>query len=367
MGLSIAVELAQKYDSIFVIEQQPSFGHGISSRNSEVIHAGIYYQPGSLMAKLCVEGNRRLYQLCDKNGIRYRRIGKIIIANSADQISDLERLFDTGSKNGVDGLKIISDKQIAALEPNVVAKAGLVSPNTGIIDGLGLMDCLYASAKASGADFAFNTKIVGLECQPDGITVVTESNDGEIFTYGSKVVINCAGLFSDQIAEMVGLDIDKLGYRLFFCKGDYFSLRRSLKNLVSRLIYPMKTPKSPGLGVHITIDLDGGLRLGPDAVYLESNLENYKIDSGKRFSFAEAAKQYLPSLTVDDLQPGMSGIRPKRTPPGKTQRDFVIRHEVDRNCPGFINLVGIESPGLTSALAIGKYVREIVDDEHLLK
>jgi L-2-hydroxyglutarate oxidase LhgO len=357
IGLATAGEIAQRKKEVFVFEKNHSFGLETSSRNSEVIHAGIYYPENSLKTRLCVEGKSLLYELCDRHGIAYKKLGKIIVAVSENEITQLEKLYEQGRKNGVEDLMLLSRTELKTLEPNVEARAGLLSPSSGILDSHTLLKFLYSQAREKGAEFVFNTEIIGIERLETKYRVEIRDREG-ISTFISRVVINAAGLNSDRIAQLAGIDIAKAGYELHYCKGEYFSLSSKYRNLVNRLIYP--TPEQAGHGIHMTLGLDGRVRLGPDAHYVEEI--DYRVDETQKEAFYNSVKRFLPPVEFEDLEPEFAGTRPKLQGPGETFRDFVITHEEKAGFPGLINLIGIESPGLTASPAIARYVSRMVNE-----
>jgi len=352
VGLAIADELAEQGKSVFVFERNSTFGQETSSRNSEVIHAGLYYPEDSLKAKLCVEGNRLLYELCEKNNIPHKKLGKIILAANEREIPKLEDIYQQAERNGVTDLELLSQADIKRLEPNVKGRAGVLSPSTGIIDTHSLMQFFHKKAAEHGVDFLFETEVVGLDRAGDGWKVSVRDWEG-ISELATRVVINCAGLHSEEVARLAGIDRDD--YALHYCKGDYFGLSSKWRNAIDHLVYP--TPEQAGLGIHATLSLDGMIRLGPDARYVDSI--EYKVDISQKRAFYESAKKFLPALEPDDLTPDFAGVRPKLQGPNDGFRDFVIRHEDEDGFSGLINLIGIESPGLTACLAISRYVREL--------
>ncbi len=351
VGLAIAAELSQKYDDIVVLEKHEKFGQETSSRHSEVIHSGIYYPPNSLKAELCVKGAKLLYEYCEKHSIPHSRLGKLIVASNESEVTDLQEIYNTGIQNGVKELTLIKKDEINKMEPNVNAVAALYSLNTGIIDSHSLMSHLHGVANSSGVMFSFNTEVDSIQKQKNGY-VIGIKNDS--YKFVSSIIINSAGLSADYIAAMAGIDIDKAGYRLSHCKGSYFSYSR--KSPVKMLVYPVPHKDLSGLGIHATLDLSGRLRFGPDTEYVDAI--DYKVDAGKRDIFYESAKKYIKGLDKESLNPDMAGIRPKIK--GEGIKDFVIKHEIDRGMEGFINLTGIESPGLTASLSIAKYVKNII-------
>ncbi len=351
IGLATAREIAQGQKEVFVFEKNRTFGLETSSRNSEVIHAGIYYPEGSLKAKLCVEGRRLLYELCNRHNIAYKKSGKIVVAGDENEIDWLEELYEQGRRNGVDDLVFLSRTEVKKLEPNVEARAGLLSPSSGIVDSYSLLKFLHDQAREQGAAFVFGTEVIGIERMGTKYEVQVRDRDG-ISAFVAHIIVNCAGLDSDRIAQLAGIDIAKSGYGLHYCKGEYFGLDSKYRNLVSRLIYP--TPEQAGHGIHWRQTLDGRVLLGPSAHYVETI--DYAVDETHKQYFYNSAKRFLPFLKLEDLTAESAGIRPKLQGPGDQFRDFVIQHEQKAGFPGLINLIGIESPGLTAALAIARYV-----------
>ncbi len=352
VGLAIASELARKHAPLYLLERNPQYGQETSSRNSEVIHAGIYYAHGSLKAKLCVEGNRLLYGLCRRHGIPHERITKIITATRAGEESELERLYALGAGNGVE-LRMMTAAEVHSLEPQIVTVGGLFSPSTGIISAHGLMDYYCRSAKEKGAVVQTHCTVVALERRTADYRI-TVSEGGVLSTMTSERVVNAAGLESDTIASLAGIDVDAEGYRLHYSRGCYFSLPARLSTCVSRLVYPV--PTSETLGVHAVLDLGRRLKFGPDIEYQQTRSLDYRVDEAKRAAFGASVRRILPHVRDEDLTPDMSGIRPKLQGPGEPARDFLIREESPRGLPGLINLVGIDSPGLTASAAIAQYV-----------
>ena len=358
VGLAIAAQVAGQRKAVYLLEKNEGFGQETSSRHSGVIHSGIYYPAGSLKAKLCVEGNRLLYELCQKHGIGHKKLGKLIVAASDEETGQLQELKAKGQRNGAEGLRILSSHELKKLEPNVEGVTALLSPSTGIIDSHALMEYFVARAKDGGAEVAYNKEVVGIEKLGNGYKVTVDEGDTGKFSFETRILINCAGLYCDKIAELAGIDIAKAGYRLHYCKGEYFSVGGVKRKLVKRLIYPVPELKGTGLGVHVTLDLEGRMRLGPNAEYVDSI--DYSVDGRDKKAFYDSVKRMLPFIEYEDLEPEMAGIRPKLQGPGEDVKDFVIRDESDKSLPGFINLIGIESPGLTSSPAIARYVADMV-------
>jgi L-2-hydroxyglutarate oxidase LhgO len=351
IGLAIAHEIAQGKKEIFVFERNRTFGLETSSRNSEVIHAGIYYPENSLKAKLCVEGKNLLYELCNKHNIACKRCGKIIVATDENEIDWLRELHEQGRRNGVDDLRLLPQTEVKKLEPNIEARAGLLSPSSGVCDSHDLLKFLYDQSRGKGVSFAFGTEVTGVERTGTRYRVQIKDRDG-ISAFVAHAILNCAGLNSDRIAQLAGIDIAKAGYRLHYCKGEYFSLDSKYRNLVTRLIYP--APDQAGHGIHWRQTLDARVLLGPSARYVESI--DYSVDETHKQYFYSSVKRFLPFLELEDLAPESAGIRPKLQGPEDDFRDFVITDEKKAGFPGLINLIGIESPGLTAALAIARHV-----------
>ena len=356
VGLAVAAELAQRVAPVFVLERNARYGTETSSRNSEVIHAGIYYAHGSLKARLCVEGKELIYELCQKHDIPHRRITKIITATEESELQELDRLQALGTANGVE-LQRLSGAQVADLEPRIRSVGGLLSPSTGIVNAHGLMDYFYHTAISRGATVQFRSTVVGLGKQ-GGDFAVTVNEGGVLTTFTSERVVNAAGLDADTIAELAGIDLDAARYRLHWCKGSYFSVSGPAARSVSRLVYPVPTKHS--LGVHVVLDLSGRLRFGPDVEFLQTRTQEYAVEAEKRSAFGDSARRILPQVNDDDLEPDIAGIRPKLQRAGEPARDFVIQEEGDRGLSGLVNLIGIESPGLTAAPAIAHYVARLL-------
>ncbi len=358
IGLAVAARVARKDRGVYIIEKNETFGLETSSRNSQVIHAGIYYPEGSLKARLCVEGNAMMYQACRKYEIDHRKIGKLIVATTKEETEELELLLERGKGNGVEGLKMLSKGEIKELEPNLEAIAAVFSPSTGIMDAYALMGCFLHEAKEGGAKIAFKSKVIGIEKLSDGYEVTIKDDSGN-FSFRTEVLINCAGLNSDRIAQLAGMDIDEEGYKIFYCKGEYFSVGNNKNKLINRLIYPIPEHNIISAGIHASVDVEGRMRLGPSAQYVDEI--DYRVSESQKDFFYQSVKRFLPFIEFDDLEPEIAGIRPKLQGPGEDFRDFVISHERNKGLTGLINLIGIESPGLTSAPAIAKYVESTVN------
>ena len=361
VGLAVAAELTKQFEdqTVLLLERHSKFGQDTSSRNSEVIHAGMYYPAGSLKTQLCVEGNRMLYQFCEEYGVPHQRIGKLIIARNEAEIPSIEGLIVQGKANGVNDLEILDRAQIMAMEPNITAVAAVYSPSTGIIDSHKLMATLERLAQQGGAMLAYKNEVTGVNRLNDGYEVMFTGPDGESDSLACRWLINCAGLYSDRIPAYLGIDTQAAGYRIYPVKGEYFSVANRHSNKISHLIYPPPLKGLHGLGTHVTKSLDGRARLGPNAYYVDK-LEDYDVDETHLEEFFQAAKTYLPFIEREDLQPDMAGMRPKIQAPDAPVADFVVCNETERGFPGLVNLIGIESPGLTSSLSLARKVTDII-------
>lgn len=354
VGLAVARALARSGREVILVESGEGIGVGISSRNSEVIHAGIYYPSGSLKAQVCVEGKQRLYTFCDERGVAYQRLGKLIVATTDAQREALRRLLKQGQCNGVDDLQWLDAEQARELEPAVSCVAALWSPSTGIVDSHALMLALQADAEASGTSLAFHTPLVSGRCTEHGFEL--QMGGAQPMTLSCRALINCAGLSAPEVASRIeGLPSQHVP-EARLCKGSYFSF--SGRAPFRHLVYP--APESAGLGVHMTLDLGGQARFGPDVEWVDH--VDYRVDPRRADGFYEAIRRYWPALPDDSLQPAYSGIRPKITGPTEPAADFVISGPAEHGVPGLVNLFGIESPGLTSCLALADRVLEALGD-----
>lgn len=358
VGLAIAAKLSENFKSIFVIEKHLKFGQEISCRNSEVVHSGIYYPKDSLKTKLCIEGRKMLYEFCEQYGIKYNKCGKLIVANSNLEDKKLDVLLRNAKDNGVYEVKKLLKEEVEFLEPNVRALTAIYSSETGIVDSHGLMKQLELNAINNEVQFIYGSEVVKIQKIDNGYKLSLTEHGGDSFDFSSEIVINASGLNSDKISEMLG--IINPDYKLHFWKGEYFSIGNGKNKLINRLIYPVPNENIIGLGVHATIDLGEGLKLGPNTIYLKDKKINYDVDPEHKTDFFKSAKQYFPFLELEDLRPDQAGIRPKLQGIGDHFRDFVIKEEKENGYANFINLIGIESPGLTASLAIADYVKKMI-------
>jgi L-2-hydroxyglutarate oxidase LhgO len=334
--------------STLVLERHARFGQETSSRNSQVIHAGMYYPTGSLKAELCVRGNHSLVAWCAQHGVAHARVGKFIVAASPAGEAELDAILARAHANGVARIEKVAGTRVVAEEPNVIAHAALWSPDTGVVDSHAFMASLAAQARAHGADFAFSHSLVAAEKTESGFSLRVRDRDGAESAIEARRAINAAGLCADEIAALIGAR-----YRQLYVKGSYFRLR---KPPVKRLVYPTPEPHLVGLGVHVTVELDGSARLGPDVEPLAGRAIDYAVDEARRPAFFRAASRYLRNLSEEDLRPDQSGVRPKLAV--DRFADFVIAEDA----PGWINLIGIDSPGLTCALEIASRVFTLIND-----
>ena len=354
IGLAAAAALSKAGRSVLILERESSIAGGITSRNSEVVHAGIYYPAGSLKAELCVRGREQLYAWCIDQRVDARRLGKLIVATRVEEESMLDDLLAQGRGNGVMGLEMLDRAEIARLEPEISANSAIHSRETGIVDGHRFSMSLLAAAESNGAILALERNVESLDPRPFGWCVEVVGADQQVEQIDVGLVVDAAGLDADRIAGLAGLDVDVLGWRQHPCKGDYFSLAPGVRLALQRLIYPV--PQQAGLGIHATLDLSGRIRFGPDAEYVDEI--HFEVDPAKAIHFSEAARRYLPSISESSLIPDYAGIRPKLAGPGEGFRDFVIEEASAHGAPGFVACIGIESPGLTASLAIAARVAQ---------
>ena len=353
IGLAVARALALGGREVVVIEAAEAIGTGVSSRNSEIIHAGIYYPRDSLKTRLCVEGRKMLYAYCAEHGVGHRRCGKLIVANGADETKRQAELLRRGTENGVDDLEWLDGARARQLEPALRASAAILSPSSGVVDSHALMLALRGDAEAAGAVLALMSPVTGGSVEDGGI--VLDVGGAEPTRLLCAGIFNCAGLGAQRIAHgLAGLERRTVP-GLYMAKGSYFTL--SEKSPFQRLIYPM--PMTDGLGVHLTVDLAGQARFGPDVEWVVE--EDYGVDPGRAEACYASVRTYWPDLADGALQPDYAGIRPRVQGPGEAVADFVIQGPDDHGVKGLVNLYGIESPGLTATLAIAGRVVELVE------
>jgi L-2-hydroxyglutarate oxidase LhgO len=348
IGLAVARALARTGREVIVVERESGIGAGVSSRNSEVIHAGIYYRTGLDKTRLCVDGKAMLYAFCQEYGVPHKRCGKLLVAVNAEEVGKLSAIKAQADANGVTDLVWLSGEEARALEPALVAERALLSPSTGIIDSHAFMLVLRGVAEAHGAMFAFETPVLAGRTSGQGLVI--EVGGLAPMRLAAGLVVNAAGLSAQALARSIdGMPVDKIP-PLHLAKGNYFSL--SGRSPFSRLIYPMPTPG--GLGVHLTLDLAGQAKFGPDVEWVDAI--DYGVDPLRAPSFYAAIRTYWPGLPEGALQPGYAGVRPKIARPGGSTTDFLLQTEKEHGVAGLINLFGIESPGLTASLAIADWL-----------
>ena len=351
IGLAIARELAVSGKDVLVLEQGTRFGEGVSSRNSEVIHAGIYYPAGSLKAELCVRGKSLLYEYCASRGIGHDRIGKLIVATTEAEEQQLQDIKRQASDNGVDDLVEVSRHRLQEIEPALNASMALFSPSTGIISAPDLMTSLLADLESCGGTLATRTSVSAVKYGTLGFTVMCDI-EKELYEFRCERLVNAAGLGAQQLATSIEGLSQEFVPPLFLCKGNYFTYQG--RSPFSHLIYPVPERSGAGLGVHATIDLGGQVKFGPDVEYVET--EDYAVSDDRLDQGIRAIRKYFPALDQDRLVAGYAGIRPKLQGPGDPFCDFVIQSEDVHQVPGLVNLFGVESPGLTSSIAIAETV-----------
>jgi D-amino-acid oxidase len=356
VGLAVAAALARAGRSVVLLEREAGFARGTTSRSSQVLHAGLYDPPGSWKARACVRGRELVYERCARLGIAHRALGKLVVAVEDEEVRVLEDLLARGRANGAPGLELLDGAALARLEPCVRGRAALFSPRTGIVDAHALALSFGAEAEAHGALLVRGAEVVGIERRGEAWTVRARTGSGDVESLDALAVVNAAGLEADRVAGLAGLDVDRLGWRLRPCKGDYFSLARASGLRFARLVYPV--PGGAGLGIHVTLDLDGRVRLGPDAEYVAA--PRFDVEPRKAARFCAALRRFVPALREEWLSPEFAGVRPKLAGPGEGFRDFVVSEESARGLPRFVNLIGIESPGLTAAPALAEAVVELL-------
>ena len=344
IGLAVARALARKGKEVIVVEKNDAFGEETSSRNSEVIHAGIQYKPGGVRAGLAVKGRDALYTFCADHNVNHSRCGKLLVAIGADEVSRLHALKVNAEKNGVDDLQIVDAAAARAMEPALYCDGAIYSPSSGIVDSHGLMLALLGDLEDGGGALALSSPVLGGRVVADGIEI--DISGADPIKLQANIVVNCAGLWSDRVARSITGIPDATIPHLQYGKGQYFTYAGAAP--FSRLIYPLPSPDSQG--VHYTRDLGGQGKLGPDIHFISSNTD-YDVDASRRDSFAAAARRFWPTIDIEKLQPGYAGIRPKLRGPGE-EGDFLFSDTSIHGVTGYLGLYGIESPGLTTCLAV---------------
>ena len=353
VGLGVArhFQVERRWQCL-VVEKEEQFGQGISSRNSEVIHAGLYYPTGSLKARLCVEGKERLYSYLQENRLPFRRCGKYIMA-PPDRAPRLEQLQEQGRINGVHDLELVEGRRIQELYEELAPYPALSSPSTGILSADALMRHLAGEFRAAGGDLAVQTTFGAMTPKGEGYDLTLTDAAGDAVTVAAQRVVNAAGLDALEVANRAGFDYHQQGYRLRPCKGSYFKVPGA-RGQFHHLIYPLPTPNS--LGIHLRLDLQDEVRLGPNAEYLPEQTGDYTVDPALEGDFRESVRPYWPKIDGYALEPDWAGIRPHLYVGSEFHHDFHIVAEREAGCAGWVNMLGIDSPGLTAALAFGPYI-----------
>ena len=361
VGLATARALALAGLEVVVAEREAAYGTGVSSRNSEVIHAGHYYDPGSLKARLCVRGRRLMVDYCRSRGVEHRICGKLVVAGSTAELPKLQALLERGQANGVEDLRLVGGDEARAMEPALAAAAALHSPRTGIVDSHGLMTALLGDAQAAGAVLALCSPFAG--AVHDGGRWRVRTGGAEPFEVGCRFIVNSAGLGAQQVARAIEGLAPRHVPPQHLAKGHYFAL--AAPSPFARLIYPL--PVDGGLGVHLTLDLGGQARFGPDVEWLPPGTDpsavDWRVDASRLPAFVRDIRRYWPGLPDAALQPAYTGVRPKITGPGQPAADFRISGPLEHGLPGLVNLFGIESPGLTSSMAVAELVASVLVGE----
>ncbi len=350
VGLAIGRAIALAGHNVLVVESEGRIGSGTSSRNSEVIHAGIYYAPGSYKAVLCVRGKEMLYDYCASHDIPYLRCGKLIVAASPDEVPGLKKISANAKASGVHDIEMIDGQAATSMEPNLRCHAALISPSTGIIDSHRYMAALDADIATNGGLVSLHSNLIGAASTRTGLLARIQDLGGETVEIACRVLVNAAGLGAQRVAQRIdGMPKSRIP-KQYLAKGNYFVMNGQAP--FARLIYPL--PTSASLGLHYSVDLGGQVRFGPDVEWVEE--VDYDVDGTRAAAFEDSIRRYFPGLTKHALWPGYAGIRPKIAGPKEPAADFVIQAPGDHGVPGLINLFGIESPGLTSSLAIAETV-----------
>ena len=356
VGLAVAARLTARFgEAVLVIERHDGICREASSRSSEVVHGGIYYPAGSRKALTCVRGRELLYARCVERAIPHRRSGKLIVASRSEEITGLEELAARGRANGVAGLRIIDGPDLLRREPGVRGVAALWSPESGYLDSHLYAASFQRDIEARGGTVVFRTQLIGVECVADRRYRLTVASDGEEHAITAARVVNAAGLGQDAVSALAGIDVQAAGYRTFPCKGCWWSIAPRHRGRVSALIYPVGRAEDPGLGIHLCLDVGGGMRLGPDSAFVH-DATDLDLPRHAEGLFLEAGQRLFPWLEAGDLSPDMAGMRSKLVSEPNRWRDFVLAEESGRGLPGWVTLAGIESPGLTAAEALAEDV-----------
>lgn len=360
IGLAITLEVAARGRHVLVLEQHAHTGSETTSRNSEVVHAGLYYPPGSLKARTCLAGRTLLYRFAADNGVPFRRCGKLLIATSAEDVAKLAHIAANAAACGVDDLSFLTAADVRAMEPSITCVSGLLSPSTGIIDGHAFLDALEGNMQSLGGEMVLNARVSGLQRCPSGYQVWVAAGAATTTAITCRNLVIAGGLHSSALATLLFADPASRYHppATHFAKGHYFSVAGKVP--FQRLIYPV--PEAGGLGVHLTLDIAGHAKLGPDITFVDRISYAFQDDDGaRRKRFLAETARWWPGVADADLQPGTTGIRPKLSGPGEPAADFAVHDERQHGMAGLVALYGIESPGLTAALAIAQHVAALLD------
>jgi len=359
IGLAVANSLANSnIKSVLIIEKDESYGRGISSRNSEVIHSGVYYPKGTLKQRLCFKGRKLLYEFCDRHNIWYNRCGKLIVAQRND-IEAIEKIYSQAKENNIESVYQIDSRVIQKKNEYISAYCGLQIDCTGIVSAHELMNTFYNISNSCDHDYLFKSEIYDASPINGGYELLIKNAYGNTEKVSCDIVINSTGLNSDCMAKLI-YDEENIIPEIIFSKGCYFKLSSKWKNKFNQLVYPVPDYANQSLGIHLTIDRNGAARLGPSAHLMNERIEDYSVNPELKMEFYKEAKKYIPLLKNEDLTPDYSGIRPKINKKEDVFKDFYIKNEKTNGFPGWINLIGIESPGLTSSMAIGQEVLDLI-------
>ena len=353
VGLAIARSLCNVGKEVLVLEELSDFGQITSSRNSGVIHAGIYYPQNSLKTKMCVEGNKLLYEYCNKYSIPFKNTKKILVASSIDQIKIIDDIKIQAEKNGVQNIEKISKSKVKELEPLIECEEALLIQSSGIIDPISFMSSLEGQIIDNKGVIAYNSKVKNINFDGKYFTLEVIDKENNYTNIKSKILINSAGLFATEVSKKIHELKKKFIPKTFFAKGNYFSLGKDLG--IRHLIYPI--PDRFGLGIHLTLELDNTIKFGPDVEWVEES-NKYKVNVDRKDLFVNEIMKYMPSIDSSLLQPSYSGIRPIMNKKNKSMQDFIVDTYENHKIPGLINLYGIESPGLTSSLSLANYIKD---------
>lgn len=360
VGLACARALAVGGATVALAERHAAPGKETSTRNSGVVHAGLYYPQGSLKAELCREGRERIYAFCREHDVPFDRSGKLVVAAEASEEPGLAALAERARDNGAGAIELLSAAELSRRDPALTGVRALWSPESGVVDADVYVQRLHRAGAAAGVIACLRTAVTALDRVGDAWLARAE-RPGQAETIRARIVVNAAGLRADRVAALAGIDVDAIGWRIHPCKGDYFALAPGAPRPRTRLVYPMATAADLGLGIHLTVDMGGRCIAGPSAYYVE-DASGYAVDEARGPLFAAAVARYLPGVRPEHLTPDYAGIRAKLAPPPGGFRDFVVEESSARGAPAMINLVGIESPGLTASLAIADRVAHMASE-----